>query len=244
MNLIWKMSTRDYEPLSLDASYLYSEYDKIVSVLNREFKEYADILSKPVVVRGNVDWYGNLSTPTKRLDEIGEDTKIEIKQQYWQWRELLAEKISILKNARGADERRWGALLEAVFDDDNNIILTDGKRWCVLWGWQFSNKQENYLAPEYLSTNPEQTGNIIKENIEEPISKVPNDHNSFEEPIIDEPNRGNGTTVGVTRNRVGFFSAFIESLRLFVARNWIWFLIILILLWSLCLFKSCDSANL
>ena len=52
----------------------------------------------------------------------------------------IQEKIEGLIISKNKEEASWGQLLNAVFNDDNNIILSDGNEIVLLWGWQFKNK--------------------------------------------------------------------------------------------------------
>jgi hypothetical protein len=179
-----------------------------------------------------------------RLTEFTEDVQTQIKEEYWTLLAYLNEEIKKLTIAKDPEKKAWGTLLREVFNDENNIILTDGYVWCLLWGWKFKNNAENYLPPIFKETTGNQvdTSRFIPTINNAPIninSTPTNDTNDEDEQIEEAPSAKDTKKI----NKENFWLSLIHALRRFVYRFWgLLFLIMFLMLMS-CLFKSCGSSN-
>ena len=45
----------------------------------------------------------------------------------------------------------WADMLSLAFTPANNILYSDGQNFVLVWGFHFSNEQENYLDPLVIS---------------------------------------------------------------------------------------------
>jgi hypothetical protein len=247
---IYSINTDSFEPVSFEKSYLYNQYDKIQSFLIKNYGiKFKDVLAKPIITDQQVVWHGNFSNTMNRISDFDEEVQNQIKEEYWTLLTFLKDEINKLSLAKDPEKKSWGNLLREVFNDENNIILTDGTLWCLLWGWKFRNNAENYLPPVFKD-------NILKNssaNQGESARSIPiisnapiKDNNSTslntneEEEQNEETNSDNDTK---KPKKEGFWLSFIHALRRFVYRYWgLLFLIMFLLLMS-CLFKGCGSNN-
>ena len=123
--------------------------------------------------------------------------------------------------------------------------MSDGTNWCLLWGWQFRNKQENYLAPSFLpNVIPKNDVVPIIENVVEPVIIEP--INTAEEivEIIEIPIEDNFTDfedVNLTGAKVKptLWDKIKRFLRRLVYKIWGLLYLIMIMLFLCCLCKRC-----
>ena len=230
---IYGINTNSFEPVSFEKSYLYNQYDKIQSFLIKNYGiKYKDVLAKPIISDEQVLWHGNFQNKMNRISEYPEDIQNEIKQQYWDLINYVNVEINKLALSNDVEKQSWGNLLKEVFNDENNIILTDGKEWCLLWGWRFRNNQENYLPPLF-KTN--MVSNFVT-NSTDNLAAIPSTQSVVSESKT-APQDINKKQAG------GFWLSFVHGLRYFVYRFWgLLFFIILFLLIA-CLFKHCNTST-
>jgi len=172
MKLIYSLSTETFDPISFGTDYLYNQHERIHGFLLNNYKlKYREILAKPRLSGNIVNWYGNFDAPLSRLNEFPEDIQEKIKTEYWEVINDIKVKIDELAQSRDDERRNWAKLLNEVFNSDNNILLSDGVEWCLLWGWKFKNAQQNYQGPVFLPvTNP--INNEVSSHIEPEPEKV------------------------------------------------------------------------
>jgi hypothetical protein len=229
---IYAINTNTFEPVSFEKSYLYNQYDKIQSFLIKNYGiKYKDVLSKPIISDEQVLWHGNFQNKMNRISEYPEDIQNEIKQQYWDLINYVNVEINKLALSNDIEKQSWGNLLKEVFNDENNIILTDGKEWCLLWGWRFRNNQENYLPPLF-KTNED---NNSVTNSAGNFTAIPSTQSAVNETTT-APQKINQKQAG------GFWLSFVHGLRYFVYRFWALLFFIILALLIACLFKHCNSS--
>lgn len=246
--LIYSISTGDFKPISFGANYLYNQYDKIHSFLIKNYNEkYKDILAKPILSGNEVNWYGNFNAPLSRLSDLSQETQTIIKTEYWEAKNSLSDEIKNLGLSREKEKQNWANLLTGVFNDENNIVLSDGEKWCLLWGWEFNNKQENYLVPSF----PKQTPKVSQEDPSplQPAHIVQNEITSDENSNINlDKNihiagRSESTSVNSLRNSPSFWDKIKRFLRRLVYRIWGLLFLIMLVLFIMCLCKKCCNRN-
>ncbi len=241
MGLIYVINSSEFEPISFGDNYLYHQYDKIASFLLKNYgQEYQQILAKPVLNNGIVNWHANYDMQLSRIGDLSQDTQVKIKKIYWELKSRLDKDIEDLEYSSLPEKKKWGSMLRQVFDDENNIILSDGEFWCLLWGWKFRNKTENYLPPEFASPNT--SAPVITESAPNipaipaapaPLPAEVVQLNDVPKPLNNTINAGNNKIKGSH-----FWYKIKRFLRNFVYRYWGLLLLILLLLILFCLFKN------
>ena len=246
MIIVYKIETNKYDPISYGTNYLYNEFDRIQSFLIKQNAErYKNILAKPVLTNGSVHWYANFNQSFSRINELSADAQVSIKKQYWEFRQNLDKEIQQLSQSRETEKQNWGGLLKEVFNEDDNVILSDGTDWCLLWGWKFRNTQENYLSPEFMpktvaqeSTN---TASIINTSsnagltpLAIPVSRDPKEVNDM----------ANSTVNAVKRVKPTFWDRVKRFLRTLVYQLWGLMFLIMFILFLMCLFKTCNNKRM
>jgi len=142
MGVVYVLNSSDYSPISIGDKYLYQEYDKVASFLKRNFESSIhSILAKPVLANGAIQWHAEVDVPLTRIGDLSADIQVRIKKRYWKIKEELEKEVYILENSNNAEKKKWGSILRQIFDDENNVLLTDGDFWCLMWGWKFKNKK-------------------------------------------------------------------------------------------------------
>jgi hypothetical protein len=246
MTIVYKIDTAKYDPISYGTNYLYNEFDRIQSFLIKQNAErYRNILAKPVLTNGSVQWYANFNQPFSRLNELSSDAQVSIKTKYWEFRQYIDKEIQQLSQARENEKKNWGALLNEVFNEDDNVILSDGTDWCLLWGWKFRNTQENYLSPEFMPKPVMQNANTgtISTNNKIESSPIPLavplalDNKTDPAPLA--------TKTGVLKNnKPSLWDRIKRFLRTAVYRLWGLMLLIMFILFLMCLFKTCHNKRM
>jgi len=243
MTVIYKIDTDKYEPNSHGSNYLYDQFDRIQSFLNKQNNAlYNNLLAKPVLSNNQVLWYANFSQPFSRITELSQQEQIDIKAKYWEVRQHIDNEIQKLSLSNDSEKQNWGNLLKDVFNEDDNVILSDGKDWCLLWGWKFRNNKENYLAPEFMpkisAANAEMPTGSVENNAPTPIVTQTNI------PIIAEPERVHiveDAALRAARVKPTLWDRIKRFLRTLVYRIWGLLLLIMFILFLACLFKKCQN---
>ena len=236
MRVVYVISSNDYTPISLGDKYLYQEYDKVTSFIKRNFDSaYHHILAKPVLENGAIQWLANTDDVLGRMGDLDADVQTALKKQYWELKKRLDDEVSALESSSNSERNKWGQILRQIFDDENNVILTNGSFWCLMWGWKFKNKKENYYAPAFAPSAPPVSPDPEESNFdqpeEEPFEEI------FNVPPV-PPTGGISTT-----QKWSFWYWLKRSLRLFVYRFWGLMLLILIVLFLWCLASKCQRSE-
>jgi len=239
---IYSINTNSYEPVSFEKSYLYNQYDKIQSFLINNYGiKYKEVLAKPIISEEQVLWNGNFQNKMNRISEYPEDIQNAIKQEYWLLINYVNDEINKLAIAKDREKQSWGKLLREVFNDENNIILTDGSEWCLLWGWKFRNNQENYMPPVFKSKYEDITINNFGSGMPTPsIPIIVNSANTTE--AEEYPSEADATTKKTKKAGESGWLSFLHALRYFVYRFWGLLFFIMFLLLIASMFKSCNNA--
>lgn len=246
MGLVYVINASDYEPISFGDNYLYHQYDRISSFLLRNYgKEYQDILSKPVLSNGVINWHARHDMQLSRIGDLNQDTQVSIKKQYWELKNRLDQDIDDLEYSSLSEKKKWGSILRQVFDDENNMILSDGNFWCLLWGWRFKNKTENYLPPNFISSGGT-VGGPTKDETELEGAGSPDLPGDTEELKMEEIPPGVGTNVNSaqsSKTKVSFWYKLKRFFRNFVYRFWGLLFFILLVLFIFCLVQKCTKED-
>lgn len=234
MNIIHSISTDEFDPISLGKNYLYNQYEKIISFVVKNIgSEYEHILAKPVLTDKIVNWYSDCTSRLKRLDSFSEEEKIAIKKSYWELMQTVQKKIEQLSASKNKEKKEWANLLNAVFNDNNNVIFSDGSTVVLLWGWRFNNRNENFLPANFINEKSTETSseNGIQDEAE-PISQpVPIFVENSDEILINEEN--------TNKSKLNWWQKLVRFLRYFMYRYWKWLMFLLLILLLICLFRKC-----
>ena len=245
MTVVYSIDTSKYDPISHGSNYLYNQFDRIQSFLVKQNADrYRNILAKPVLSNGQVLWYANYNQPFSRITDLSEDQQFGMKATYWQFRQQIDAEIQQLSISKEIEKQNWANLLKEVFNEDDNVILSDGQDWCLLWGWKFRNMRENYLSPEFMpKSRPSSTSvtgvsdygsTTLSGN--QPVSNSLIDPEQI--PVIPASNASR------PMKKPGFWLRVKHFLRRLVYRLWGLLLLIMFILFIACLFKTCQNKKM
>jgi hypothetical protein len=254
MNLVYTTDAKEFEPVSVGSNYLYHEYDKVNSFLHRYYKgEFSRILAKPVLSNQTVQWYADFNASLSRLSDLSKNVQDNVLNNYWTTKHKLKDEIDKLSRSSESEKKKWATILSEVFNEDNNIILSDGNEWCLLWGWKYNNKRENYIPPNFVVPIPVDP---LDQRIK-PEEEIPNDR--VDEPIEDENipiivppvmpleteenSSNNNENEPQKKKKSHFWYRVKRFFRNFVYRYWALLLLIMLILLIICLCKKCNRDN-
>jgi hypothetical protein len=238
MGLIYVLNASEFEPISFGDNYLYHQHEKISSFLLKNYgQDYQQILAKAVLNNGIVNWHANYDMQLSRIGDLSKETQVRIKKSYWELKNRLDKDIEDLEYSSLPEKKKWGSMLRQVFDDENNIILSDGNFWCLLWGWKFRNKTENYLPPEFNESKPNNQSSILSSPPPPPPvvpPKLPVETPPIPlQPVVSQVNSPKGE---IKTNH--FWYKVKRFFRNFVYRYWGLLLFILLVLFLFCLYRK------
>jgi hypothetical protein len=235
MNKFHQIPTDTFVPVSHDNSYLFNHYDKVANFLafNLE-KNYKNILAKPIQNGYMFDWFSTY----ENLININEKSKVESEEQlikYWEFLELINDKIKQLSASNEENNKNWANLLTKVFNHTDNFIFSNGKDICIVWGWKFDNNK-NYKPNIIIDPNKKEE-NQINYPINNPVSNnedsiTPEDspENQEIQEFIEEINTFEDVLVeDVFETEKEEESSFLNFLKWFASNYW-WLLIVLAVL--------------
>jgi len=206
--------------------------------------QFKRILAKPVLLNEQVLWYANYQGPFSRLSDFEEQTQVDIKYKYWSVRQILQQEILKLEQSSDIEKQNWASLLKDVFDEDSNVILTDGNDWCLLWGWRFRNMKENYLAPEFMpmfapSISPSQlTPGGTEASTESSLPRIGHITDPKKMAVFE------GQTAQSLSVRPSNWDRIKRFLRRLVYRFWGLFFLLMLILLLMCLCKTCNNKRM
>lgn len=243
MGLVYVLNANDYEPISFGDNYLYHQYDKVSSFLLRNYgKKYQQILAKPVLSGGVVNWHANFDSELSRIGDLNQETQNKILRSYWELKDKLDQDIEDLEYSNLPEKKKWGSILRQIFDDENNVILTSGDFWCLLWGWRFKNKSENYRPPEFENQIVPVFDTITESN--EPLEKQVQEIQDLQEVEEIEKITIPSDIRDIPENKKNHFWYRIKRFfRNFVYRYWGLLLFILLILFIFCFVQKCSNSK-
>jgi len=210
-----QIPTEHYKPLSFENSYLFNHYDKISNFIALQLGPgFKSMIAKPILNEYNIEWYSkynNLKKIELNNNKIDESNLLK----YWEFIDLLNEKIELLANSNDENSKNWSYLLKTTFNPEDNILFSNGQQCCIIWGWKFENKE---LYRPILSKQGLQIdiiNNIENENTSENITKI-------EEIKIEKKDPINNIKVIEDVKKMSF----IDFLKWIASKYW-WFLTII-----------------
>lgn len=241
MRNIFTISTKEFQPISFGGNYLHDNYDNLVSFLKLKFKDEKQRLAKPIQKdEKSFDFFGDFKKPLKRISTYDKSIQDEILLSYNEYLEKVGKLSKRMTRSDNKDEQDWGAILKCVFNRDDNIIISDGQDWILVWGWSFRNKEENYIP---LTTIPEKTEEpagitpipppITKVEVIDEHTETPPIEEEEEEVIVEQPLDVN------KKSKVGFFGYIKRFFRWISYRFWGLMMLILYTLLILCICRYC-----
>lgn len=244
-----QIPTLDYEPISHDKTYLFSNYERLSNflVFNLDRKS-SDILAKPIQTSNFVDWYSNFNNLIP-IDNLSIEDKENALLKYWEFLEKINSLIAKLRSTKEPDKINWSNILEKTFNSQNNIIFTNGEDIAIIWGWQFFNNK-NYKPsilqniPTIVDTPSETPINIstIEESIiDDNIEVVKEDQEEtpleIQEQVVEEPLIINEEIEELNDKSSGFLG----FLKWIASKYWWIMLLLLLILLLLLLLKNCEN---
>ena len=241
MRNIFTISTKEFQPISFGGNYLHDNYDNLVSFLKLKFKDEKQRLAKPIQKdEKSFDFFGDFKKPLKRISTYDKSIQDEILLSYNEYLEKVGKLSKRLTRSDNKDEQDWGAILKCVFNRDDNIIISDGQDWILVWGWSFRNKEENYIP---LTSIPEKTEETVvitpippsvpKIEVIDEDTETPLIVEEEEEVIVEQP-------LDVSKkSKVGFFGYIKRFFRWISYRFWGLMMLIIYTLLILCICRYC-----
>lgn len=173
MNLIYSTDTKEFSPISHGDTYLYEKYFRIFSFLKTKLKDSEiNRLAQPIVKGTMVDWHGNYTNKMSALSGFDPSIQQTIETSYVT---LLSKTKKIAKellSSGDGEKMAWGKLINEAFDTENNILISDGNEWAIIWGWQFRNKL-NFANADFMSDQYVEPAPIPTPIASEEVNKVP-----------------------------------------------------------------------
>ena len=265
MELFHHISTESYAPISHDNSYLFNHYDRVNNFIKtRMDPKFRNILAKPVQRNYNIEWF-SIYRDLEKHEKIAGDNSL---REYWRFKNALDKYLQTLNATQDEDVKNWIELLNKVFNPDDNIIFSNGKEICLIWGWEF--EENNSYSPQLHDEENSPTKELITlgeepiedEQIEEKVFEgdkvgeedddvikdnniVPDIEVKFitfgEEPIEEDVFEGEENEVEDEFPDKSSPYSFLEFLKDFAARYWWLLVVMLVIICTVFLFYSINS---
>lgn len=248
MRRIYTISTKEFLPISYQGNYLHNNYDNLVSFLKIKLKNEKNRLAKPIQKDDkSFDFFGDFISPLKRITTFEQSKQDELLISYNDYLSKVESISNSLIRSKNKDEQDWGQILKCVFNRDDNIIISDGNDWVLVWGWSFRNKAENYIP---LTTIPEKTPEAENttispapptSNYEAPTQQAPfsEDIDEEDEELINEELINEESIETNKKSKVGFFGYIKRFFRWISYRFWGLMMLIIYTLLILCICRYC-----
>tara|TARA_B110000285_G_scaffold235285_1_gene316074 strand:+ start:6893 stop:7732 length:840 start_codon:yes stop_codon:yes gene_type:complete len=246
VRIIFTISTKEFEPISFRGNYLHDNYDNLISFLkiNSEF----DIvrLAKPVQKDENsFDFYAEFNNPLKRISEFNKETQDIILKSYFLYLEKMDSLAESLINSKVKDKQDWGEILKCIFNRSDNIIVTDGNDWTLIWGWSFRNKDENYIPLVSKHENSDTRNNSVFESTETLKNEIINENDFHDnDDLVEDREKQYSDTKDRSsslRENIGLLGYFKRFFRWISFRFWGLMLLIVYTLIIICLCHYCSA---
>jgi hypothetical protein len=167
------------------------------------------------------DWFSVHENLKNINEKESNETEIGL-LKYWEFIDIINDKISKLSNSNDEDNKNWANLLTKVFNKQDNFVFSNGNNICIVWGWKFDNN-ENYKPNFVAKSNP-----ILP--IEESFESQPTPilQNFLEEENVEElVEEEEEILQDNLEEEITEKTSFLEFLKWFASNYW-WLLLILI----------------
>jgi len=275
MKKVYQLSTKEYEPISIGSRYLFEQFDAIFSFLKPKIEsKFLNSFAKPILNEKSeiIEWYAEYSGDFMPLDSFDSQKQIELKQKYWEFKYAIEDIVNSLPKGKNSIEvGQWNEKLNATFNEDDNLILSNGDDFVFLWGWRFNSSSSNYLAPQFLPlrnvVNPSSENNDSDDHLDK-TNSLSNDDAALNQDnpagVITEqsasPQNINvvintietekketdvvdepETIVGQEHRKLTFWERIKRFFRWISYRFWALMLLIILLLLLCCICKNCSN---
>lgn len=263
MKKFTSFSTKNYHPISTGSRYLHDDYERIKNFIKENFQQkelFADILAMPIHEGTAVSWYCNYDTQFKRLNEFDETTQNSIKEKYWELLERVKYKIKELKTSIDKNQNSWSDILKMTFDEDNNVLFSDGNNLVLLWGWSFKNKSENFIPASFFQSIQQkvktdiETKSVVTENIVKPdepiketvpeINNLADDIDKEEIPDIEDFEEVDAIENLNKENNIPWWKKLWSAIVLFFKEYWMLIVFLILFILLLQFLRGCDYSFL
>ena len=249
MNKVFISSTEEYQPISHGDSYLYENYLRVTTFLKTRIdKTLVDRIAKPNLVSGNIEWYSVFSGPMLVIAEYDTSHQRFVENEYVNFLTKVNQFIKDLQVSGDQDKKQWAELLTITFSSENNILISNGNEWTIVWGWKFRNKL-NFSSPVFVETDstflPLDEEKETDEDIDSSIQKEEGKNQEVNETKILDKAIVTDNAISKRMKRVGFFGHVKRFFRWMAYRFWGLMLLIMFTLIVLCICKKCcvDKGN-
>ena len=167
MEKFHEISTDSYAPVSFKDKYLFKNYEQVANFLALHLnKNYKSILSEPIHKNHMVEW----RSPFSDLKDVRNNKELSDRAyfKYYEFLEDIQLKISEFSRSSDEDKRSWAGMLEAIFNENDNIVFSNGDEISIIWGWKFNNN-EIYKPDISAHTDPLVIEPIFTEPMAPPI---------------------------------------------------------------------------
>ena len=237
MNLIDKIPFNHFKPIVYRNEELWKSYEQLNGFLSKNFEsEFSEIIAKPFYSDNAINWYSINGGTFKPLDIYAFAEKQNLLLRYHFFLHQVNTKVSELKSSANQDNMIWADMLSLAFTPANNILYSDGQNFVLVWGFNFSNQQENYLDPSVISGYIQSKLNPTSDL---PTDQTLSDIDNFEdlniENLLDSPPSIFNKKIIVRSNKK-------QEARNSFFRNY-WWLFLFIPLFILLLLNCCNSVG-
>jgi len=255
MNLVYDITTDDFQPISFGDSYLYDNYGRLSSFLKfRLSSNEINRLAKPVLnATKQIEWHSAFDGPMHPLDSFPQESQVDVEKQYLELLKKIERTIVEFRNSQDKDKEQWSNILSLVFNPADNKLLYNGKDWIFMWGWQFRNKLI-IQSPEFnIPEDP-----IEQDTVQSEIVNTPELQNELEVEMFTHPDDIKKDELAVEeeklvvdqigpitpvvpqlRKRISFWERIKRFFRWIAYRLWGLMMLIIFVLLILCLCKNC-----
>jgi len=144
---------------------------------------YHDVLAKPFSSGANLNWHSVKAGDFKPLDSYTLAQKQVSLLSYHTLLFNIKQRVSSLRETGNADNAIWADMLSMAFDENNNIVYSNGSEIVILWGFDYKNAAENFVDPILLAThfqllNQGTDSNSSTQDLTDEV--IPSDSTSYE----------------------------------------------------------------
>ena len=244
MNLIYTTYTDQFHPVSFTDNYLYENYQRVVAFLKTriksdEFRSFA----KPVLVDNRIDWYADAHGTMISIVEHSAEHQKKVEESYVSLRRKIHQIIHQLKSQTDQENVVWANLLETIFNTEDNLLVSNGNDWALIWGWKFRNTL-HYVTPNFFEEPDDNPVNKESEIIPTIIDTVPTaPQEELKEDIPEDELKFAAPAEVKIKPKLSFWERIKRFLRWITYRFWGLMLMILFVLLVCCLCRKCSSSK-
>ena len=105
MKYFYSYKKNDFIELTHNSVSLHERYDQISALLNKLLdKKESDILAKPTKHENKINWVNNSKELPYRLNQIDNQLRKKVVDEYWELRKSIDQKLNDLKNKKETQE--------------------------------------------------------------------------------------------------------------------------------------------